>query len=913
MLSFFFPYQLVGNIDQMSQFFWDNQEFFSQKGRHFEVYHYVGGYKLLVADEYEQLSFQYAQQTSVTYQFLEKCLHLLQSSRVLHAVENSQKYGSYLPPYLFWLTTKTTHVPNFSHTPYVPLVPEASSLSNRSSDSDNATSTAFAVLGGSSITNFFDAYVDADVCESQAITLKLKHVPSCTALLHTFLLAAGRKQERLPMHARLIFETPTGTINREQLEYVLNFFAESAHHYFKSLSTNLSARGDEADNNFIHMHVGDSRASLDLIVQQVSSAQSYAISLRDEYFDELLYRCCINDSMKKLEIGAESLVFDGDLLLLPYVGAFDVSKDALIKRDRCRLALSSRRIDHKRFCIDLHVSGNTFPHRLCSSSLQMEEVQVNKIRSCQKNTIKFLPSIEALFVENYNCTIYDLFHRRPASLHALTQKDFTKWFHNTPIKVVNVAMQSLLSRVQDDKPFTLPATSPLVSIIKDLMGYLLGKSTVDEKCIAQYVNAESLSILRQARRELLLPSSDTDADEKKQIEQCRGKVFAVYLCCEQLAFSCDCLETSLILKETFGFQIPQNLHHIAYPPQQTACLIISALRVLTFVYKFFGMCVVSVFERFEFCNELISKGILPIFLLQSEVSIPHLNKSTCLPVEIVGVTFDLRNSHDGNFYSPIEFLMHDFLFHAYFINSILDMRWKLLQSQERIELMHLIELVRTKLSKSSECYVVAKEAIKSIDLLQAFDQLFFVLMHEAFGGTRTQTRARIIPSAFPHIFLEKITCYFERNYLPNPDTLVLKHRFSDLTADMQAVLPLKRYSSFPYFVAYIMFDTILKEARNAMPNADAFEALSAECLLVAFKKQLEEEVGLLYLYVRHWDQLIKDGVLYDDCVRITSHADRLRVLAMPHIQERLHLAIIDWSLEKGKSVSEQFLEVCSIY
>ena len=871
--AIFITYANLDSLDRFCDFLCANRAFFEVGEKYFEAFLCSGGYVLLS----KQLAHEeplYKHLKNVTHDFIACLVAFFEGSSVLHSIDNAQKYGCFLLHYLFWLTLN-------------------------------------------SFTSTLSAFNASQMMASQSKPfLALMHQPSCASLFHTVMLANDCSPEMLPMHARLVLEVPSGRLSRSQLEYVLDIYAKSAWRYFTCVSTDFNRTTSVFKNfyeaqryNYQYLHKDDSKAQLELIIKRVSEDRSYTISLRNVYFDVLLYSTNIHQAMMFLEEASEPLVFyKGDILLaksesfnwneclpsnnvvqfggvtLPYEKFDDCSEHGLL--------VPCKQLDADRLCLQLNISRCSDQLPVRSSFYEIVEDQMQKLRSSQKNTTPFIPPIEQLLVANSNAmhvsysAIFRIFYEQPDKLHLLNQKCFAHWFLETPVKEVNVAMLSLLRRVQEKEAFTLPATAEIVTIIQHFTSYLLGCSA-DSSMIAPYLKeSSSLARLIAAKRILKSCTLSFPQDEScREMQAVYKDLLALHKACALLPVKDKCIEATSCMEEHFSVRLSDSMHNKPYSPTSTAFLITRFLYALTKVYTLTTLESEDISKELECCEILICKGILPLFMLQSEVDIPQLNKACCLPIGVVGVTFDLHNKHDGTDYTPARLWVHDYLFHTLFINSILDSHWKLLQIEERVLLMHNIEAMRNNLSeKEADYFTFANESIGAKQLLQVFDLLYFNLVHEKHSRGRTHARTCMLPSAFPHTFFEKTNNYFNWVDSDNPAALTLTSVFEDFTEDMRALLPLEGNSSFPYFVAYLMLDSIIEQTRHAKLQADE---VSVDALLAAFEAKLEEQEQLLYLYEQNWNILVDNGVLYPSCADITSSVERLRVLATPYFQERV--------------------------
>ena len=932
----FISHANLHSLTNLYEFFSDNKAFFASDDKYFEAYACSGGYVLL-SKQQAQASSLYQCRKNVTHEFMGRLLELFEESPVRYAVSNVQKHGSFLLPYLFWVKFNLTN--------------GTSALSKFNTASFSSKSPFLVVSDGAQV-----------ITSKSRQLLSLKHLPSCASLLHTVMLAVGSRQESVLMHGRLILEVPRGKVNggqvnRGQLAYVLNHFADSAFQYFASLSTDFQKEGKMIiRGNYIYKQKTDFKSKLELVIKSVPSNQPYKISLKNMYFGEMLYSTDIHQAMMSLERSGDPLMLAEHYLFLPKLDGFDwsackasdhmlhfgaiaLSNEKLSQYAAHGFTFPCKLLDGDKLCLTLNVSGNTSLFRHTVQSIAIQGAQVKKMHFVKQNPAALIPPIEQLFVSETNSekadntilhffnqhpeklwllnqgrfakwffeslvqegcivngkangtktesAILHLFHKHPDELHLLSQKTFADWFLEAPVKDVNVALLSLLRRVQDKEPFTLPASAQLVTIVHHFTEYLLGYPEIDEAKIKPYLNEERNVFFLDWARKGLPGSFFVYVKESLEV---------LHQACALLPFKDTAQEATLILEKHFKVQLSDGVSNISYPAIPTAFLITRFLHALTDMYG-----AEDDPSRLSFCDTLICKGILPLFLLQSNVDIPHLNKATSLPVEVVGITFDLHNYHDGTDYTPARFWTHDYLFHAFFINSIIDDYWKLLQNKDRVLLMHNIEAMREQLSKMGEgSFTFVNQSIHVKQLLQVFDLLYFTLVHELYTRGKTRTKTSMLPSAFPHTFLEKSSNYFEAVNKEHSDTLILKDLFDDFTDDMKALLPLEGNSSFPYFAAYLMLDSIIEETRNAYPRGGEVPAYA---LFAAFEVKLQEQEQLLYLYEKNWNTLLEQGVLYPDCAAIILPADRLRVLATPYYQERLRLASMDFPLQEVQSAS----------
>ena len=900
-MSTFLPYSTLRSLVQLEQFCLEHFPFFSEVGRHFEVYASEEGYELVAQDTLACETFKYVGKQKATNEFLERCVHLLQESGVLHAVKHAQSYGgvSSLPHYLFWLACKNSKDS------------ESSSLSDASHKPNRQSYSKKSLVQNSSVSNRCEDSITLPALQEKQMLLYSTHQPSCTSLLHTLFLATDHRVEVLPMQARLLLEVPNGYVNREQLDYVINTYVNPVWHYFECLTSDFKNEG-AAESNYKYMHKHDCQAELQLVFQDVSSSQRYKISLKNMYFDEELYSKDIHQAMTFLEKSADPLMIGDGYVFLPkwdsgdlvdckpspnklHFGAVMLSLNKNAHLAEHGMFFLYKQLGSDRLCLSLKPIVNP----LISKKASVIDIQWKKMRLSQESTTAYIPPIEQLFagmqIDDY---ILGYFYKRPDRLYLCGQYHFVNWLLERPVKDVNVAMLSLLRRVQEKESFTLPGSAELVTTISFFAKYLLGNACVDESVIKPYLRDQrSLPILKRTKQSFCKFIKLDPASFHGELLEVYNRLHALYddlsvlkKVCLLLSNKDACIEATRILEEHFKVQLSDGLHNVPFPPVPTAFLIVRFLFALTEVYGF------NISNDLKYCEALICKGILPLFLLQSEIDVPLLNKVACLPIEIASVSFDLHNEHDGKDFEPIIFLLHDFLFHAFSIDSIIDAYWKLLQNEDRVLLMHNIEAVRNKLSKNEAAdFTFINESITCKKLLKAFDLLYFVLVHEKNSRGRTHTRTCILPSAFPHAFLEKSSNYFESLDKEQPAALKLRKFYGDFTEDMRALLPLEGNSSFPWFAAYILFDTIVDQTRNAKAlNAE----VSDDDLLMAFKVGLAKQEQLLCLYANNWDALINNGVLYPSCAEIKLPLARLNALATPYFQDRVRKHPMNFPLIK---------------
>ena len=840
MSSLFLSKGLLDSPTRLFGFFFDHKDFFLGSGMHFEAFNASGGFDL-VPQEQIVTNFHHAQSKPITQQFFGACIHLLQATRVLYAVDNPQKYGTYLPPYLFWLTTRTSNTANILRV----------SQSLASSDfTVSSTCTPYRVSGLSQR------------------ALALKHTPSSSSLFYTFLLAAGYKYERLPMDARLILNVPSSTsLNEEQLLCVLNLFANSVRHYFKSLSYDFDVGGEET--NYIFDPIDDPEARLEMLVRYVDDDQPYTILLKDMYFNEVFFTRNIHSIMKVLDGVAKPISFDSGM-----VTGYNIPCTSL---------------KDGKYLLTLKVFGNTY----CEYIANFSSAQFFKLDAFVLKDPQFYLSTETSLPKcsDYSSSIAMCFEKEPTSLYFLPQSSLAQWFACTSVDSINVACVNLLSRIQAKKPFTLPGSAQIIQTIKHIIGYILGYKSVNHKLITRVMNEKSMPILDLVRKSCL----QSENKERKDA------LAFLYACCEALPTPKSFVKLRSQLLQKYNI-VDYVAHDIPYPAYETACVITHSLDQLSESYHAVHSSRQQERGSVLYCDLLINRGILPLFLLQSEIDIPMLNRAFSLPLALIGITFDVDNLHDGKNMYADAFWQHDYLSHMFIGNTMLDTFWKSVQNFERRILIGNIELVRTLLLEHlSNSIDFLAEKITYEDLLKALDLLIFLLTHE-YSGMYTNTRARILPSAFSHNYLEKIKVYFQPLWGISPDELDLDGMYSDFPEEFKKLLPLKGSNSLTYFVAYVLFDAILEQVQHFMPNFEALNDLTAEHLFASFEKKLASEEKLLYLYERNWKRLIDKGTLYEECVQIKSTSARLRALTLPHFQERVRKEVIDWSLESTSSL-----------
>ena len=878
MPSIIIPDNLFQSCEQLLQFFTEQRAFFTVAGRRFEAYRSSSGYELVTRDQVEA-KFRYVQSKKVTDEFFGRCIYLLEASPVKFAVENPQKLGTSLPHYLFWLVAKEA-------TPSALKASDASDVCGADYSSDSTTLEFLHAQKQSDVSRVHEAPVVAQAlaqssavdaaqhifaaCTSSATntTLSLHHAPSAPSLWYSVALAAGCREEKLPMQARLILEVPTSTsLNSDQLECVLHFFAEPAWHYFKTLSTEFES--ELSSYNYFYNHLEDPDASLDLLVRHVADDLPYKISLINMFFDELLFSSNVEHLMRGLVGASKPLDFTKDQVKILYK----------VK------PLSCKELDVSAYLLTLSVFKNTCDGVYYVNAEGFFFDQFAKINLLESHSIAYLPEVHAFDEQD---VILQQFYKAPIHLHEISQQSYVQWQLNASIATLNAASYSLLRRVQEKEAFTLPASAEVIASMKHIMVYLLDLNAADKRFVKRLVNADSFKCLTDVRNRfreyeaLENLEACTDSDQRLKSE-----LAFLYQCCDALSnpehFAT--FRTRFLNKYKVEYYVQ---HNIAYPAHETASVITHFLGLLARIYKR-ALPYYSIF-----CNLLISRGILPQFMLQSHVTLPSLNKLSCFSLGLVGVSFDKDNFHDGLNYSVDLLWMHDYLGHIYKSNNIIDAHWKHSQNSYRQTVMHNVEQVRERLLE--ECFEPIQflgEKIKAHDLLIAFDLLTFLFTHEL-SPLPTQTRTRILPIAFPHTYLEKTRSYFQAIVDYPSEVLSLNSSYMDYPKSFKNLLPLAKNSPYPFFAAYELFDAIVVQTRNAISHASE---LPVGALLSIFRENMSHQERLLHTYAQNWDTLLEKGILFKQFAHVKSYSKRLKALAKPHLQERLRASIIDWPID----------------
>ena len=767
----------------------------------------------------------------------------------------------------------------------------------------------------------FLLWLDYDV---NADALAIKQTPSHHSLLNTFFAASEQKtlhdslesNQRI-MYGRILLRAPQN-ITKDQLKYVLYFFAETARHHFRLLSSN--------GVDIINFDKSSSKSKLDMLVKHVSPDSPYTVELWDMYNNVVLYSHEIDNAMRQLSSSDEVLPFGRSVSL---VEAFNT--------------LACQWVSASEFLLSLSVYGNTYEFAdnankyegMFYFDCQLEKMLKKRDLQAIEGT-PWLASVDSSKADNMLNHIR--YHAR--SLYVVPQADLSKWVVDVPVETLNLSTHLLLQKIHKDEPISLLGSKEIIESISCILHFILNGETLGNGSldILDIINADDVAVLRKVTVFLsMLPASffkerpsdseivnfigsSTDLTRADRKLFAKDPYFFYKLAFEIVSLLQCCFELEAVksvplvrekLKKLYSLQTFSS-YEIPYPAKETTYIILYTLHLLSKLYTYFapdGDPYKSM-RRLKKCNEwldekafkhfdaLLCDGIFPLFMLQKYVTVRHINKSAGIPLNIVGISFSMDNKHDGFNMSPSFLCMHDVCFHPYFINSILDGRWKTLYNKGFRDLSAHLTAVLSHLDQQDNSYAFLGEKLLAKTLSKLLDYLFFGIWHEnsTSEANNSNSRARLSPQAPASCdFLEKALIFFLELGTQNL-VLGMRNGFSDIASEIKALFPICKYDSAPYFMACCLLEIIVLQSRACENKAAHFSVHDA---MIAFEKKLVVEENFLRLLAQNWEVLIDRGVLpITFRTRLDGERERIRLLMLPNVQRRIKRACIDWDMGK---------------
>ena len=743
--------------------------------------------------------------------------------------------------------------------------------------------------------------------------LSVKSVPTYDSLEKTILLASKRKVSIAKMQAELILYAPR-PLNDNQLNLVKRLFGDAARHHFTYMTESGKVKRFTGLDYF---------STITMHIVEVASDQPYVVMLKDGNAKERLYWQNIQHLMQPLESSShpasnsfrnsQCLPEDGAL-------ALDILGSGFNKDIRLHFSQFQSIGDI------LYAQMHYFPKTL--GKIMHPDTGMACFKGRQVDTVLFFAEHE------------------PSLLCSFTQKEFADWFLAAGIDKLNTFTQILLSKARAGMPYTLPATQDLISEIRTVMYYLLASSQEASNSLKAIVRDDTYKAYVNVRKSM----SQEDKDKVKLLYS-----FCVYLTNAQ--------EIHLVrngLKEHFNIPL-SSTYDIAYAPEEVVCVINISLNLISELFCKYLLYDKSLNSEASNCHDAVLAKIneasasdcyesdlansnvldmangrsLLLFIHQSFFTMEHKKRSWPLPIACVEFSLERYSDRVVGGLLPTQFWVKDYFIRAYINDSALTADWIAVMHEERKFLLKYTEAVSTHLQATDSNYTLLKITVSSVDLLKVFNALQTLLFCDSSNFSYgTNTRVRVLPSVCDRSYLEKKSAFFvgEKDiYRDDVDTsgaepglfadeegivadnnedfeeddeiklrraskLRLFPEFKHFSTDLKALLPVGTNGSVPYLMACLLFDATLKQAQR---DAGKEKSVNLNVILQAFQKTLTTQDYYIPLFEKNWDLLIKKHILPKEFSRIQDSAERIRVLCLPNIQERLFYAMIDWDLEKA--------------
>ena len=663
----------------------------------------------------------------------------------------------------------------------------------------------------------------------------------------------------------LLLEAPQ-QLNVQQLEFILYTIADS---YEKLLVNSVNSQKLVSSLNqtqYLTLHVMPS-----------SSLNSYSIELWQDTYGVLLQKKNINNRMKAMEplsspisLAAEQNEVSTCYGEIPCAVNLDGSLQLFLMPN----------------------GGNTyeFDLDLDDSTSDLSDAQLIKILRKREEKIAYLPKVELLLSVVPDDPFLQFIEHEADKLCAISQSYIAKWIVDTNVKTLNAATLLLLRKVQDGKPFTLPGTQELIGAMLCVLSLLKSNASVYSKdndlILLEFLKVDSLEALKKVR-------SDLSKSFKQEIS-------TLYCCALDLSDGGKMQVVRQALTHQYGIEF-EGKHNIPFAPEETMYVIIRFLHLLTQLYKSVdaedgsNKGFYTWFDK-VLANHLLNDGIWLHFIFQKHLALDHFIKTWGLPLSLLGVTFDMRNEHDGRNMLPDYLWTHDCFDHPLFINTIIDKLWKLdLNDERQILIQNLDELFFFLLKSDKDSYKYCGEEVTPSNLLLVLKGLFFILMHEqTLEGSHTHTR--ILPSSFSPGFLEKQLSFFVLSLTSISLDLDLVYR--DFPQALKELLPIEGQSRVPFCLAIILLDVFVQKTQECFDQGKSF---NVDAMMVAFREKcaVQEKFVKLLAKDNNWDKLLASGALPSSLVDKTTEIERVNTLNLPNIQRRLASTAVLWELDEG--------------
>ena len=680
--------------------------------------------------------------------------------------------------------------------------------------------------------------------------------------------------------------------NLHQLEYILYTFVDTIEADLFWPSSNKALPKKRG-------HSYSSKQDVDLYLRVSPSVTSYSISLWHEIYSQRIRIKTIDRRMKALEKTGEPMQFADSLTVLASTKPIHCSD-----------------ISEHLVCLQLLSSENTFDSIEEPAFLY---AQFEKMQRKQAQKTSYIPNDDQLLSIAPDNSVLQFIRNNAAFLHEIPQSYIAQWFVEEDIRVVNAAIFLMLGKIQDDKLFTLPGSRDVIDAMQYILAYLQGSNSASlglqeqEQILLAFLDMESLKLLRDARCGMqphlmeeinVLYQCTLALSDMEQISSVRQMLSAQY----KIAFS--------------------DKHNTPYAAKETLYVMIRTLHLLTHIYTCSGQRIYqqakNYYKKFDAWIEkvlnspehLLNAGVFVQFNLQEYLSIDHFILTWGLPVNLLGVTFQKNNKHDGANMSCDILWAHDCYDHPFTFNTIIDSPLKLHIIEERLLFTQHVKQILLKLSQSVQVYGFCNEQVDSKKLLLVFKGLLFMLLHESAFGTHTRTL--VLPSSFSAAFWEKQLQFFHTVNLDT--TLILCNLYEDFPQELKELLPINRQSPIPLRLAVMLFDVFVKHMQTTY---ECNEEFNVDDVMLAFQDSMKMQEKYIKLLVqeKYWVNLLSEGIVpsnytslfeqqSDACscssynaapssyAELSEEERRILLLNLPQYQGRLSMSILPWNLEE---------------
>ena len=718
-------------------------------------------------------------------------------------------------------------------------------------------------------------------------------IPSYVCVISTFLYAGNINFKNCEIgrtcydeRYSLVLQSPR-KVNAHQLRFLLYTFADTVNCDRPYLidSNKVTLLG----HTTTCLSLQDD-APLVLSLQTASPDATYEISLYDDRLAQRLRTKNIDVIMKAMEHRSEPLRFDDDFDVALFFPSTISWPSSILSS--LRPSFSFRQLEGQ-VQLKLSICENTY-ERVSDGDVLTE--QKRRMSEKYEEHTSYIPKADRLLAVSPDNPVLQFIQNNAIALHAIPQSYIANWLLDENVFTVNAAVLLLLRKIQDREPYTLPGSREIIEVMQSILAYLQGIDdalcSVPKERLLTFLNADSLCSLEKVRLGML-------PNRKKEIP-------ALYQCLLGLSDADKVPMVREKLAETYKIVIDDS-HNIAFAPQETLYVMVQVMHLLTNIYVGVSGCLYEDAKRYYLDydiwlegvlnspSHLLNAGIFPQFNVQKYLSIDHFIFTWGVPVNLLGVTFDKDNKHDGNNMSSDMLWTHDCYDHPLTANAIIDDEWKLDLIEERLHFTQCVRQMSQCLSNSQQVYHFCGESIEAKDLLLIFKGLIFVLLHETCSGTHTRTR--VLPSSFSMPFWYKQLLFFNFNQNITSKHLLLNRLYGDFDQDLKKLLPIGEQSSVPFRLAVMLFDVLVSNMKDRYEKNEDF---TVDEVLEAFQEKclVQEKFICLLAQDKQWMLLVEHAVLPKRYALETSQAERKRLLNLPNVQALLANNTLPWALDE---------------